>query len=334
MASSATTRLQLSASFSDNPRTRPILDGTIGVGGLQLCCTPLHPSEMFWRQLHFREFDVSEMSISSLFISARGGDFTWAAVPIFTMRKFFHTTVLVNRNAGIRSPADLKGKRVGVPEYQQTWAVWSRGILQDEFGVRPSDIAWFMERGPDRSHGAATGFVAPPGVSISPVPADTDIGRMLMRGELDATLLQLNEANLVDRGREDAAASAMVRPLFEDPRAEGRRYYAKTGLYPVNHVVVVRRSLIERHPWIALNLLQAFTEAKEQSRREAQGVLQPYVEAGLADLGQGSAGDPIAYGYGANAAVLQTLARYQVEQGLVDRQVDPAEVFAPSVLAT
>ncbi len=324
-------RLELSATFSDNPRTRPILDGAVMAQGLELRCTVLHPSEMFWRQLHFEEFDVSEMSISSLLISAARGDFRWAAVPIFTMRKFFHTSILVNRNAGIERPQDLAGKRVGVPEYQQTWAVWSRGVLQDEFAVRPSDIAWFMERGADRSHGAATGFQPPPGVEINPVPSETDIGQMLAEGRLDATLLQLNKPNLVDRGRLNWEKAPTVRPLFADPEAEGRRFYARTGLYPVNHVVVVRRSLLDRHPWIALNLLDAFTEAKARARREAQEALKPYVEAGVESAAVAS-GDPFAYGFKANRPVLQTLARYQAEQGLTEAPVEVESVFARSTL--
>jgi 4,5-dihydroxyphthalate decarboxylase len=334
----AAAELELSASFSDNARTRPILDGAVRVAGMTLYCTVLHPSEMFWRQLHFEEFDVSEMSISSLLISATRGDFTWAAVPIFTMRKFFHTSILVNAAAGIAGPEDLAGKRVGVPEYQQTWAVWSRGVLKDEFGVRPEDIHWFMERGADRSHGAATGFRPPPGVVVDPVPPDTDLGRLLAEGRLDATLLQLNQPNLVDRGRGAASAAAHVRPLFPDALAEGRRYYAKTGLYPVNHVVVVRRTLLDRHPWIALNLLEAFTAAKDQARRQAEETLEPYVEtsegAGSPGRGASASGDPMAYGYKANRAVLEALSRYQAEQGLVTQAVDPATVFARSTLET
>jgi 4,5-dihydroxyphthalate decarboxylase len=326
--------LELSASFSDNARTRPILDGSVKAAGMRLFCTTLHPSEMFWRQLHFQEFDVSEMSISSLLISAARGDYTWAAVPIFTMRKFFHTSILVNKAAGIERPEDLKNKRVGVPEYQQTWAVWSRGVLKDEFGIEPCDVTWFMERGTDRSHGAATGFQPPRGVTVNPVgPGDT-IGEMLARGDLDATLLQLNQPNLVDRGRTDTAASMAVRTLFPDPAAEGRRFYAKTGLYPVNHVVVVRRSLLDRHPWIALNLLEAFNRAKDEGLRAARETLQPYREAGAdrAGLDLPSTQDPMAYGFKANRPVLEALSRYLTDQGLIQGAADTTGVFAHSTL--
>ena len=151
--------LELSIALSDNERTRPLLEGRVTPQGIRLVPTMVHPSEMFWRQLRFAEFDVSEMSMSSLIISVSRGDTRWVAIPVFTMRKFFHTSIIVRTESGIATPADLRGKRIGVPEYQQTWAIWARGILQHEFGVHAREIEWFMERNPDKSHGGATGFV-------------------------------------------------------------------------------------------------------------------------------------------------------------------------------
>ena len=199
---------------------------------------------MFWRQLRFAEFDVSEMSMSSLIIAVSRGDTRWVAIPVFTMRKFFHTSIIVRTDSGIAAPADLRGKRIGVPEYQQTWAIWSRGVLQHEFGVHARDIEWFMERNPDKSHGGATGFTAPPGVRVNQIPPTTNMGEMLLRGELDGSLHYLVDNNLVDRSTVDV--SGVTRYLFPDPAAEGRRFYAKTGLFPINHTVVVRRSLLEQ----------------------------------------------------------------------------------------
>ena len=131
--------LQLSIGITNNPRTWPILDGTVKPEGIDLIPTILHPSELFWRQLHFAEFAVSEMSCSSFMIVTGQGDTRFVGLPIFTTRRFFHTTILVNRKSGIATPADLKGRRVGVPEYQQTAALWTRGVLQHEFGVQPKD---------------------------------------------------------------------------------------------------------------------------------------------------------------------------------------------------
>ena len=156
----------------------------------------------------------------------------------------------------------MRGKRIGVPEYQQTWAIWSRGALQHEFGVHPREIEWFMERNPDKSHGGATGFKPPDGVRVNQIPPTTNMGEMLLRGELDGSIHYLQEKNLVDRSTVDV--SSVTHHLFPDPAAEGRRYYAKTGLFPINHTVVIRRSLLEQHPWIALNLYSAFVAAKAE----------------------------------------------------------------------
>src|SRR5262245_3290360 len=191
--------LTLSMALSDNERTRPLSQGRVKVQGVRTLITVVHPSEMFWRQLRFGDFDISEMSLASLFIAFSRGDRRWVALPIFTTRMFCHTGILVRADRGIEAPGDLKGKRIGVPEYQQTSALWSRGILQHEFGVHPRDVTWFMERVPEKSHGGATGFKAPAGVSLSQIPASTNIGTMLLDGELDASLLYLTDRNLVDR---------------------------------------------------------------------------------------------------------------------------------------
>src|SRR2546423_1263925 len=190
--------------------------------------------------------------------AASCGDTRWLALPGLAMRKFFHTSIIVRPDSGNAAPADLRGKRIGVPEYQQTWAIWSRGVLQHEFGVHARDIEWFMERNPEKSHGGATGF-SPPGVRLHYIPPNTNIGEMLVRGELDGALLYLVHPNLIDRSTLDV--SGVTRHLFPYPAAEGRRFYAKTGLFPINHTVVVRRSLLERHPWVPLNLYSAVVAA-------------------------------------------------------------------------
>jgi 4,5-dihydroxyphthalate decarboxylase len=328
-------RLALSIALSDNPNTRPLIDGAVAPEGISLTTTVIHPSEMFWRQLRFAEFDVSEMSMSSLLIStARGaplGPTPWVALPVFTTREFFHTRILVRADAGIASPADLNGKRVGVPEYQQTAAIWGRGVLENEFGVRPRDMEFFMERVADKSHGGATGFKPPAGVTVHQIPASTNIGEMLVAGELDATLLYLTDRNLVDRSRIDLSVDKRVRPLFPDRAAEGRRYYAKTGIYPINHTVVVRRTLVEKHPWIALNLYSAFAAARAEVLRAGSTALASHFETGVIgeDVRKALATDPMAYGVKATRKVLETIADYVHAQGLTDRRVKIEELFAP-----
>jgi 4,5-dihydroxyphthalate decarboxylase len=274
------------------------------------------------------------MSLASLMIATAHGPTDWVAVPAFTMRQFFHTTVLVRAGAGIDVPADLRGKRVGVAEFQQTRAVWARAALAHEFGIDPREVEWFMERTVERSHGGATGFAAPPGIRLSYVPAETDIGEMLLRGELDATLYYYDQRNLVDRAYTDLRGRAEIRPLFPDPGAEGRRYFAKTGIFPINHCVVVRRAVYERWPWVALNLYELFAAAKEVASRERIDLLQGHFEIGLLDraLGAAVAADPYPYGLRASRTVLETLAAALHEQGLTARTVGLDELFAPSTL--
>lgn len=326
--------IDLSLALTDNVRTRPVIEGRVKADAIQFDISVMTASEMFWRQLKFAEFDVSEMSLSSLLIATSRGDTRWVAVPVYTMRRFFHTWTWVRTDRGIVSPSDLRGKRVGVPEYQQTAAVWARGILQNEFGVHAREIEWFMERTPETSHGGATGFVPPEGVRIKSIPPSTNIGEMLANGELDATLLYLNETNVVDRSRIDLASLPYVRPLFADEVQESRRFFASTGLFPINHTMVVRRDLLDRHPWLAVNLLKAFEAAKAEATRVAAGVIDGYLKTGLVDSGVGAslASDPMPYGVRASRRELETIADWVFEQGLSPRRVALEEIFAASTL--
>jgi 4,5-dihydroxyphthalate decarboxylase len=324
--------LQLSIGITNNPRTWPIIDGTVKADGIDLIPTVLHPSELFWRQLHFSEFAVSEMSCSSFLIAVARGDARFVGLPIFTTRRFFHTSILVRRKAGIETPADLKGKRVGVPEYQQTAALWARGVLQHEFGVAPKDMEFWMERTPEMSHGGATGFKAPPGVTVHQIPADKSIGAMMLAGELDAVLHYLSDRNLVDRSRADLASHPDFRYLFPDPIAEGVRFYKKTGLLPINHQAVVRRDIFEKEPWVVLNLIKAFNKANEIADAQRVAHVQDHLAAGLLS------GDPkqrlLHHGVKANRKVIETIAQYSLEQNLTPRLMKIEELYAPSALDT
>jgi 4,5-dihydroxyphthalate decarboxylase len=324
----------LSAGFGPNVRTEPILDGSVSPDGVTLLPTGVHGSELFWRQLKFGDFDVSEMSISSLTISTARGARDWIGLPVFSMRRFFHTGILVRADAGIERPQDLTGKRVGVPEYQQTAAVWCRGILSDEFGVDPRDLHWFMERPPEQSHGGSTGFQPPPGVRLEYIPTRTNIGEMLLAGELDATLLYLPEPNLVDRSRADLSRSPKIRPLFANPQAEAHRYFAKTGIYPINHCFVVRRAIAEREPSIGRRLYDAFLVAKDRGTSRRESLLGPLAETGVLSATARKAidADVMAYGVTGPRLVLDTAMRFIHEQGLTPRRVGLEEIFAAETL--
>jgi 4,5-dihydroxyphthalate decarboxylase len=321
-------RLQLSIAFQPNLRNRAVLDGAIPVEGVELVPSFLHPAETFWRQLKHAEFDVSELSLSSYLIALDHGEAEFTGVPVFTSRRLFHTDILVRDGAGIDAPEDLVGKRIGIPEYQQTGAVWVRAALQHEFGVSPGQVEWWMGRSRDLSHAAATGSGFPAGVTVRHLAAGDDLGSMILRGDLDALGMYVR-GTMVDRASADLEHDPRVRRLFPDPVAEGIRYIAKTGIYPINHILVVRRSLVERHPWLPQNLYDAFVESKRAGESELRTDAADYVAAGAMTI---AAGDPMPYGFRANAHVLDALRQHSLEQGLTTRLIGFDEIFAPAML--
>ena len=322
-------RLQISACLSRNPMTIPL--SAMQPEGIDWTLSYVHPSEMFWRQLKFGDFDVSEMSLATLLIGWAQGQRDWVALPVFTTRRFFHTSIMVRRGAGISSPEDLRGRRVGVPDYQQTSALWSRAVLQHDFGIHPSDLQWVMERPAGLSHGGTTGFTPPVGVDLSYVEPGDTLAAMMQRGELDASFVHLTEPNLIDRSSSAGDREADVVPLFPDPRGEGARYLAAHGLMPINHCVVVRRELADRHPWVILNLYAAFEAAKRRVLGDTLEMFGAYQVAGALDadgLSRLHRSDPLPYGFAGQRPVLEAAARHLVEQGLLERPVDVGEVFA------
>ena len=327
--------LQLSIAMANNPRTRAIFEDKVKADGISLICTPVHASELFWRQLRFGDFDVSEMSMSSFLMALAGGDTRWVGLPVFTTRRMFNVGVLVRKDRGIEKPADLIGKKMGVPEYQQTAALWTRGYLQHEYGVHPRDMEFWMERNDDHSQGAAVGFKPPPDVKLNFIPNDTNMGEMLMQGRLDGALRYLTGTdNLVDRSTVDLYRHPDFKTLFPDPHAEGVRFYQKTGIYPINHCMVIKREIVDRHQWTVLNLFKAFVRANDIAENARMEAVAYHLETGLLppEARKALATPLIRHGIAANRKVLETTAQYSFEQGLTPRLVKIEEMFAPSVM--
>jgi 4,5-dihydroxyphthalate decarboxylase len=327
--------LQLSLAITSNPRTWPIIDGRAKVDGIDFTKTVLGPAEMFWRQLSFAEFDVSEISMSELMMIRSRGDDRFTGIPVFTTRRFYHAMMLVRKDAGIAGPADLKGKRVGVPEYVQTAALWTRGILESEFGITPKDMSFFMERMPARSHAGAIGFKAPPGVTINQIPPEKSIGSMMLSGELDACMAYFGaNPGLIDRSVVDLGHHPDIRPLFQDPAAEGIRYLKKTGIYPINHGMALKRTVFERNPWVVLNILKAFNDANDIAEAERREHAAYHLETGIVppDYRKALSTRIISYGLKANRATLEMAAQYSNQQGLTQRVMRMDEVFAANAL--
>lgn len=332
-----TTSLQLSFATAVNERTRPLIDGSVSPQGIDLVPTISHPSETFWRQLKNREFDVSEMSLSSLFIAkSKGVDLV--AIPVFPSRRLFHTELDCHVDAGIASPSDLAGKRIGVPEYQQTAALWLRAVLEHDFGVSPRDVHWFMERSESLSHGGATGFVAPEGIKLDRVPPDESLASMLFDRELDAALVRPNRrvalSNPIERSQKYAGGDwEKIVPAFGDGIAEGRRFFDAHGFIPINHTYVIRSDVVKRHPWVPLNLYKAFLEAKRVAEESLFDTIPlslvfRWEHVWLAREVFGP--DPFPYGLEPNRDVLEAMVGYSQEQGLIEAPFPVDDLFAPS----
>jgi 4,5-dihydroxyphthalate decarboxylase len=323
--------LELTAALSRNAFTEPVLAGLAKADGIRLRARAMHPSEMFWRQMKHQEFDVSEMSLAALFMQRARGDSTWVGLPVFTARRFFHSHVLVRRGAGISSPADLGGRRVGVPEYQQTAAVWARGVLQDDFEVQPKDIRWLMERPTGLSHSALSGFKPPAGIDLVTAPDGASLAELLAAGELDALLVHLGRPNLVDVGDRGVDVGALTVPLFRDRLAETARYWGAHGIYPANHCLVIRRTLVDDHPELLVGVFALFADAKRRALRGRRDFLESAQEFGIlsAELSEAVIADRMPYGT-TDTAMQGTLSRYAFEQGLTRRVVEASELFEPA----
>lgn len=333
-------RIKLSFISGLNERVQPLMDGTVQPEGVELIATYSDPSETFWRQLKFQEFEISEMSLSSYLIAkSRGMDMI--AVPVFPSRRFMHTQLSYHMDSGIKQPNNLVDKRIGVGEYQQTASLWTRGILEHDFGVSQYKVHWYMERSEELSHGGATGFTPPKGISFQRIPPDKSLASMLVNHEVDAAPVHRasqRETNIIDRSTRIRAKEgdwSKVKLLFPDRIAEGTRFFKKHGYIPANHAYIIRGDIYRKYPWLAFNLYKAFVKAKELAQ-ERLGESVPsglvfgaeYLTKTREIFGE----DPYPYGVKANREMLQTIVDYSYEQGLTSEKLKIEDLFAPSTL--
>jgi 4,5-dihydroxyphthalate decarboxylase len=322
-----------------NERVEPLMNGTIELDGIELIPTYSHPAETFWRQLKFQEFEVAEMSMSSYLIArAQGADMV--ALPVFPSRRLFQTELSYNVDSGIKGPTDLIGKRLGVAEYQQTAALWIRGILEHDFGVSQYKVHWHMERSEEMSHGGATGFKPPAGISFSRIPRDKSLASTLASQELDVAHIAspwVLRANALDRSSRITGGWNWnkVRPLFPDRMAEGARFFQKHGFLPVNHAYIIRGDTHRKCPWVAASLYDGFVRAKAFAREKLLEDIPSALIFGAEYLSMTRdrvGDDPFPYGLKANAALLDTITGYSYEQGLTPRKMKVEELFATETL--
>jgi 4,5-dihydroxyphthalate decarboxylase len=322
-----------------NERVEPLMNGTIKAEGIELIPTYSHPAEPFWRQLKFGEFEVAEMSMSSFLIAkSQGADMI--ALPVFPSRRLFQTELSYHVDSGITKPEDLAGKKLGVAEYQQTAALWIRGILEHDFGVSQYKIHWYMERSEAMSHGSATGFKPPPGISFNRIAQNKSLASTLLENELDVAHVAspwVLQANALDRSSRIAGKGdwSKIKPLFPDRMAEGARFYKNHGFLPVNHAYIIRGDIYKKYPWVAFNLYTGFVKAKALAREKLLERIPSALFFGpeYAAMTREIIGDdPFPFGIKANKAMLDTIIGFSHEQGLTPRKMKIEELFAEQTL--
>ena len=322
--------LQISLGCCDYDRTHAIFNGRAPIEGCEVLPVALEPEEAFHRAFQSREFDVSELSLSSHTVLTSRGQNDYIGVPLFVSRVFRHSGIYIRADRGIDRPEDLKGKTIGLPEYQITANVWIRGILHDDYGVKPEDVHWRRGGVEDPGRRERAPLKLPPNLDLQQVPDNKTLSGMLEAGELDA-VFSAKAPSCFTRG-----APNIVR-LFPEYRKAEEDYFRRTRIFPIMHVIGIRKSLAERHPWLAVSIYKAFLRAKELAMAElAQiGHLSASLPWGVSELqaARELMGDDYwSYGLEANRHVLETFTRYHHDQGLSARRVAPEELFAASTL--
>jgi len=333
-------KLRLGFISAVNERVEPLMKGIVQAEAIEIVPTYSHPSETFLRQLRDQEFPVGEMSMSSYLIARERG-LDMIALPVFPSRRLFHTELSYHTDSGIKRPEDIVGKRIGVSEYQQTAALWQRGILEQDFGVSQYKVHWYMERTEELSHGGVTGFTPPQGISFRRIPADKSLASMLVNHELDVAAINSpwkNAPNQLGRSQRIPGAGgdwSKVKLLFDDRIAEGKRFFDKWGFLPVNHAYTIRGDIYRKHPWVAFNLYSAFVKAKEHFNAKLAESLPSALFFGreyLARTQKMFGSDPYTYGVKGNRKMLETLISFSHEQGLISKKPKIEELFAESTL--
>jgi 4,5-dihydroxyphthalate decarboxylase len=322
-------KLQLGIAVGDYDRIRPLVDGTVPLDGVDPQFMLLDPEEIFFRAFRHVDFDVCELSLSSTSVKTAAGDCPYVGVPVFPSRAFRHTSIYV-RTDRIKSPADLRGKRVGVPEYQLTANVWARLILEEDFGIKPSDVTWVRGGYEHPGRVEKIAVALPPDVKLESVPEGATISGELESGALDA-VIGPRAPSCFERGAPD------VGYLFADPQAEAQDWYRRTRIFPIMHLLGIRRTLAERHPWLPAAVFKAFEQSKAVALARlgdtsATKVTLPFVEEQLRAARALMGEDFWPYGLAPNRHVLERFLQRHHDEGLSSRLLAPEELFHPATL--
>ncbi|SNS89504.1 4,5-dihydroxyphthalate decarboxylase [Noviherbaspirillum humi] len=320
----------LSVAVWDYDRTRALFDRRVAIEACDATYLPLMVEETFFRALRSSEFDVAELSLSSYTALTSRGACPYVAIPVFMSRMFRHSAIYVRKDSGIREPKDLIGRKVGVPEYQLTAPVWVRGILEDEYGVKPSDIRWRTGGVEEPGRHEKVAINLPADVECEAIPVEETLNQWLVDGKIDALVAPRAPSSY-------AQGHPNIARLFPDFRSVEKAYFKKTGIFPMMHVIGIRKELVAQHPWLASSVFKAFNEAKKIAQRDLSEVaalkttmpwLPAEYEETVALMGQ----DYWPYGVHGNEKALETFLRYHHSQGLSARQMQIGDLFVPSTM--
>lgn len=310
-------KLRLTLACAATDRTRPLMDGRVEVPGVEFTFLPGQPEDIFRRALRDGAFDVSELSMGSHITTTARGDSRYIGVPVFLSRAFRHSAIHIRTDRGIARPEDLAGRTIALPEYQQTAALWVRGILREQHGVDTKRIAWRIgsERIPVK---------LPDGLDVGPLGMDPEAA--LREGKVDALVTPRTPA-----------PHPQVAMLFPDYPAAEKAWFAETGFFPIMHCLAIRRDVADAHPWLAVELFRAFRAARDLSLAELRlnnvlRVSMPWLPAAFAEQERAMGGDIWPYGFARNRAEVAAMIRFARHDGLAGRDMEPEELFHPSTL--
>jgi len=323
-------KLRLSLGCWNYDRTRGLQDGRIQPDGIDLTYLDMPVEETFFRMLRHREFDVAEMSLSSYTVSLFKEQKHFIAIPVFPSRFFRHSCIYVNAQAGIKEPKDLIGKKIGNPEYQMTAPVWIRGILKDEYGVPVDGQTYYQGGEEEPNRPEKLKIELPPNIKVAQIGGEDTLAAMLRDGRIDALYTARMPSTFHTGG-------GRVKRLFENYMEVEQAYYRKTKIFPIMHTVAIKRSVYEKHPWVAMSLYKAFVRAQRDTYDDlyvtaALKAMLPWLTKHVEDARALMGDDHWPYGFAPNREALATFLRYHHEQGLSKRLLEPEELFAPETL--
>lgn len=329
--SGGTARLHLTLATTDYDHVRDLVNGVVRVEGTVLTAFVLPVEEIFYRFIKNREWDVSEMSFGKFIGYTSQSNSPFVGIPIFPSRVFRHSAFYVRTDRGISKPKELEGKRVGIPEWAQTAGIYARGFLSETVGVDLRKVQWVQAGMNEAGREEKVEFKLPDGIQYEQ-KRDTSISAMLLSGEIDAAI-SARVPDAFNKGR------GKIARLYPDYRAEEMHYYAATGIYPIMHVIAMRRSVFERYPWIAMNLFKAFDEAKRRSLERIQDLTAsripvPWAAAVAGEWSRNFGDDPFPYGLEENRKTLDAFCRFAYAQGVTAKRLTPDDLFPKEVRAS